>query len=225
MSTQYVLHAEARAEQGKGASRRLRHQGKFPGIVYGAGKEPVAITLDHNEVLRNLLEEAFFTQIIDLKTDGKAEQVVLRDLQRHPSRPTILHMDLQRIVADQVLRVVVPIHFINEEECVGVKTGGGVISRAMNDVEVQCLPKDLPEFITVDIENVGVDEAIHLSEVTLPEGVSLIETVVEAGEEPVDLMVVSVHVPTVAVEVEDEVDAATEGGDSAGDESDSDAKE
>ncbi|HGG59434.1 MAG TPA: 50S ribosomal protein L25/general stress protein Ctc [Gammaproteobacteria bacterium] len=190
MSTQYVLHAEARAEQGKGASRRLRREGKLPAIVYGGGKEPKAITLKHNEISRHLQDEAFYSQILKLDIDGATEPVVLRDLQRHPSRPLILHVDLQRILADEAIRVSVPLHFINEDTCVGVKAHGGSISHVLNEVEVQCLPGDLPEYIEVDLEKVDVGESIHLSDIDLPEGLTLIELAL--GEEH-DQVVVAVH--------------------------------
>ncbi len=190
MSSQYVLHAEARAEQGKGASRRLRREGKLPAIVYGGGKEPKAITLKHNEISRHLLDEAFYSQVLRLEIDGAAESVVLRDLQRHPAKPLILHVDLQRILEDEEIRVVVPLHFINEEICVGVKTHGGSISHVMNEVEVQCLPANLPEYIEVDLANVDIGESVHLSDIDLPEGLTITELAL--GEEH-DQVIVTVH--------------------------------
>jgi len=193
MSTQYTLHAELRAEQGKGASRRLRREGKLPAIVYGGGKEPVAITLQHNEVARHLQDEAFYSQVLRLETDGKSESVVLRDMQRHPSRPFVLHMDLQRILEDEEIRVSVPLHFVNQDVCVGVKAHGGAISHVMNEVEVQCLPKDLPEFIEVDLANVDVGESVHLSDVKLPDGVVFLELAL--GEEH-DHVLATVHAPS-----------------------------
>ena len=213
MSTQYVLHAESRTEQGKGASRRLRHQGKLPAIVYGAGKEPVSITLEHNEVLRHTEDEAFFSQILGLETEGKTEQVVLRDMQRHPSRSVILHMDLQRILEDQELKVVIPFHFMNAEECVGVKQSGGVISHVANEAEILCLPRNLPEYIEVDLENIDIGGSVHLSEITLPEGVVFTELMF--GDDN-DYMVASVHAPVVHQEEED-LEPTTDAGETAAD--------
>ncbi|MCG5499919.1 50S ribosomal protein L25/general stress protein Ctc [Ectothiorhodospira lacustris] len=174
MSVNFELQAEPRADQGKGASRRLRRAGKLPAIVYGAGKEPVAVTLDHNTVWLSLAHEAFYSHILTLKVNGKSERVILRDLQRHPVKQMVLHMDLQRVTEDQALKVHVPLHFINEESCVGVKTGGGMLSHQAVEVEVECLPKDLPEFIEVDVADLNVGDSLHLSQIRLPEGVSIV---------------------------------------------------
>jgi large subunit ribosomal protein L25 len=173
MSKTYSLKATKRADQGKGASRRLRHAGSVPAIVYGAGAEPVSITLSHNELIRNLQEEAFYSQLITLDVDGSTEVVVLRDLQRHPAKNLVMHADLQRIQADQAIRVSVPLHFTNVEIAPGVKIQGGAINQLMTNVEVSCLPKDIPSYIEVDMQAVEKGQILHLSDLKLPEGVSL----------------------------------------------------
>jgi large subunit ribosomal protein L25 len=173
--TDFVLSAEKRDEQGKGASRRLRRAGKVPAIIYGAGKEPTAISLNHNEVIRQLEHEAFYSHILTLNIGGTEEQAILRDMQRHPSKPYVIHMDFQRVSATDKIRVLVPVHFINEDACVGVKQGGGVLNHLMTEVEVQCLPKDLPEFIEVDVAGLNVGDTIHLSHLTLGKGVEIVE--------------------------------------------------
>lgn len=173
MSKVYSLKATKRADQGKGASRRLRHTGGVPAIVYGASAEPLAITLNHNELIRNLQEEAFYSQLITLDVEGKIETVVLRDLQRHPAKNLIMHADLQRIQADHAIRVSVPLHFINVESSTGVKVQSGALNQLMTNVEVSCLPKDIPSYIEVDMQNVEKGQILHLSDLKLPEGVSL----------------------------------------------------
>jgi large subunit ribosomal protein L25 len=175
MSTDYVINAEKREDQGKGASRRLRRDGLVPGIVYGAGKEPAPITLKHNELIKSLEQEAFYSQVLTLKVGTDSEQVVLRDLQRHPAKPLILHVDLQRVSANETLHAHIPLHFINEESCVGVKTEGGNLSHVQIEVEVACLPKNLPEFIEVDVAELHLGDTLHLSDIKLPEGVEIIE--------------------------------------------------
>ncbi len=194
MSKEFVLQAELRAEneQGKGASRRLRRENKVPAIIYGADKDAQAITLKHNELIRNLMEEAFYSQIITVDFGQRKEKVILRDLQRHPSRPVVLHADLQRIKEGEALNMVVPLHFINEESCIGVKMQGGAISHAMTEVEVNCLPKDLPEYVEVDMQNVEKGCTVHLSELKLPQGVTLLAL---AHGEDHDLAVASVYGP------------------------------
>ena len=216
MSTEFVLHAEKRAEQGKGASRRLRRTGKFPAIVYGAGKEPVSITLDHNEALRHLEEETFYSQILTVDLAGVREKAVLRDLQSHPSKPLVLHMDLQRINENEEIRVVIPIHFLNEETCPGVKSSGQV-SRQMVEAEISCLPKDLPEFLELDMAAMDIGDIVHLSDIKVPEGVQLS---ILAQEGDADPAVISIHVAR-AEEVEEEIEADTE---ASGDESEAEGE-
>lgn len=173
MSKKYVLQAQTRELQGKGASRRLRHTGMVPAVIYGAGQEAQSIMLRHNEMIRNLQEEAFYSQIITVDFGDRKEQVILRDLQRHPAKPIIMHADLLRIRDNQEITVHVVLHFLNEEAAKGVKEQGGTISHVVAEVEVSCLPKNLPEFIEVDMINVEKGQILHMTDLKLPEGVSL----------------------------------------------------
>ena len=203
----FELNAEPRTDVGKGASRRLRNAGRIPGILYGSDKEPVMVSLDHDDLAHRLEYEAFFSHILTVNVGGSSENVVLKDLQRHPFKRRIIHVDFQRINEKEELTMRVPLHFLNEEKCPGVKTGGGVISHIMTDVEIACLPKDLPEYIEVDMIAMEVGDAIHLGEVVLPPGVEIVS--LRHGGDP-ELPVVNVHLPHVEVE-EEEVEAAAEG--------------
>ena len=191
MSATFELKAEPRGDLGKGASRRLRRAGKVPAILYGGGQDPQPLVLNHLDVLNQLKNEAVYSHVLTLKLGDRTESVVLRDLQRHPFKPTILHLDFLRVSADRKLRVHVPLHFINEEISRGVKQQGGVVSRALIDLEIACLPKDLPEFIEVDIANLGVGEALHLTRIPLPSGVELADKIVPGSDQ--DVVVVSIH--------------------------------
>ncbi|GAB3372254.1 50S ribosomal protein L25/general stress protein Ctc [Spongiibacter taiwanensis] len=172
MSSEFNVNAKARADVGKGASRRLRRlEGQVPGIVYGGDKEPQMISLAHKDLVWFLGEEAFFTSVLNLNIDGAAESVVLKDLHRHPAKAQILHADFMRVSADTKLTLNVPLHFLNEESCVGVKMQGGKITHAATELEVACLPKDLPEFIEVDMKDVNAGQTLHISDLTLPAGV------------------------------------------------------
>ncbi len=176
MSNEFELNVTVRTDLGKGASRRLRRLADLvPAIIYGEGKAPVNITIPHKDILKALSNEAFFSHIITLNVDGKKEQGVIKALQRHPAKPRILHADFQRVSADHAITVAVPLHFINEEKCKGVKIGGGSIIKALNELQISCLPKDLPEFIEVDMADLGVGEAIHISQIKLPKGVSSVD--------------------------------------------------
>lgn len=194
----FELTAELRASAGKGASRRLRRTGKVPGILYGTGKEPVSIQLDHNDLAHHLENEAFYSHILKLNLGDVAEDVVLRDLQRHPYRPVLLHIDLQRINMAEKITMRVPLHIINAAASPGVKDEKGIVNSLMSQLEVICLPKDLPEYIEVDISSLHVGQSIHLSDLKLPEGVEL-EILVSGGD--ADQAVVSVQPPQ-AEEVE-----------------------
>jgi large subunit ribosomal protein L25 len=202
MKESFVITAESRSAQGKGASRRLRHTGRIPAILYGGKSEPQSITVDHNELSKHLKTEAFYSHILTVNLDGKPEQAVLKDLQRHPVRDEIMHMDLLRVLADQLLRMHVPLHFKGGEVAPGVKTGGGIIEHHLIQVEVECLPKDLPEFLEVDLSALNVNEAVHLSQLKLPEHVALVQ--LKHGN---DASVAAVHLPRAVVEVEPEVAA------------------
>jgi large subunit ribosomal protein L25 len=208
MAISFELNAESRTDKGKGASRRLRHAGKVPAIIYGGGKDPESLAVSQNELQRNLQNEAFYSHILTVKIDGAETQAILRDLQRHPSRPIILHMDLQRINAAEKLKTHVPLHFIGEDTAPGVKAGG-LVSHDLTDVLIECLPKDLPAFIEVDISALDIGDSIHLSGLTIPEGVTLVELARGEGH---DLGVVSIHVKRVVEEVEEApIEAAAEG--------------
>ena len=206
MQESFVVEAETRTLQGKGASRRLRREGKVPVILYGAKESPQLLSVSQNELLKHLKIEAFYSHILTLQVDGQTQQAVLKDLQRHPVREFILHMDLLRVRADQLLRMSVPLHFQGGEVCPGVKVGGGVVEHHVNAVEVECLPKDLPQYIEVDLSALNVNESVHLSQLPLPEGVSLTEL-----KHGTDRSVAAVHLPRAAVEAE----AAAEGAEAA----------
>jgi large subunit ribosomal protein L25 len=195
MSNDFVLNAEVRTTQGKGASRRLRREGKVPAVLYGGHKDPVMLTIGGFELDKRLKNEAFYSHILTLNIGGTEESAVLKDLQRHPAKPQITHLDLQRVVADEELRMHVPLHFKGEAVAPGVKQGGGVVQHHLVDVEVLCLPKDLPEFIEVDVSAMELNDALHLSQLKLPEGVTLV-----ALEHDDDQAVVSVHIPRVVEE-------------------------
>ena len=187
MSTQFEVIAQSRTDTGKGASRRLRHTGLLPGIVYGAHKKPAMISLQHHELVHALENEAFYSNLLTLNVDGKKETVVLKDLQRHPAKPFILHADFQRVKANEKIRLHVPIHFVNEDVCAGIKAGGQA-SHVMADLEISCLPKNLPEFIEVDMTNLEMGAILHASELTLPKDVELAAS--DAAEDPI---VVTIH--------------------------------
>ena len=206
MAETFELSARARADQGKGASRRLRRAGQLPGVVYGGSKEPVPIVLDHNHVWVHLQHEAFHSHILTLNLDGGNEEVVLRDVQWHPHEPRVLHIDLQRISATEKIHMKVPLHFVGEDVAPGLKMGG-VITHTVTDVEIECLPRDLPEFIAVDVSTMEMDQIFHYSDLRLPNGVELLTH----GQES-DLPIASIHMPRVVAEVEEEPEA----GESAG---------
>jgi len=176
MSNAFELNATVRADLGKGASRRLRRLAEMvPAIIYGEGKAAVNISIPHKDIQKALTNEAFYSHIITLHVDGKPEQVVIKALQRHPAKPRIMHADFQRVSADRAIVVAVPLHFINEDKCKGVKIGGGSIIKALNELQISCLPQDLPEFIEVDLSDLGLGEAIHISQINLPKGVSSVD--------------------------------------------------
>ena len=189
MAGSFDFEAELRTATGKGDARRTRRLGKIPAIVYGGGAAPVALNLTHHRVSKALENEAVYSHILTLKYDGKEEKAILKAIERHPSRPIIMHLDFQRVNETDKLHVHVPLHFVNQETSVGVKKGG-VVSHAMVEVEVVCLPKDLPEFIEVDMAAVDVGGLVHLSDLKLPAGVGLVELIHGAEH---DLPVASIH--------------------------------
>ena len=192
MSLNFEIIAEQRDDQGKGASRRLRRAGKVPAILYGGDKPPAALTLDHNSLWLNLQHEVFYSHILTIKLDGKTEKAILRDLQRHPYKQQILHADLLRVTEDKAVRVHIPLHFVHEATAPGIKTGGGIVNHLMVEVEIECLPKHLPEYIEVELGQMELDQSLHLSDLKLPEGVSIVALSHGADH---DHAVVSIHRP------------------------------
>ena len=175
MSIDFVLQADIRDDQGKGASRRLRRAGRVPAVVYGGGRPARAVALDQNAVKKALDQEAFYSSVIQIRVGERQQPVILKDVQRHPAKGFALHLDFQRIVADEKIRMNVPVHLKGEKEAPGVRTGGGLVSHLMNEVEVSCLPGNLPEFLELDISALEVDDSLHLSDIPLPEGVEIIQ--------------------------------------------------
>ena len=226
---EFTLVAESRGDTGKGASRRLRKSEIVPAIVYGAKKAALSIQLKHSDVLKSSSQESFYSQILDLSIDGKVERVVLKDMQRHPYKPFVMHMDFQRVDESAALTIRIPVHFLNEEDCIGVKQEGGVIARLMTEIEVTCLPKDLPESIEVDVANLSVGDAIHLADLVLPDGVE-ISSITSGGDGAA--AIIQVAMPKMVEEEEEpdteEVDGADEtsdGEDTAADDAGTDPSE
>ncbi len=182
MSVNFNVIAQPRAAAGKGASRRLRRTGLVPAIVYGAHQDPEMISVSHNELLKHLEHESFYSHVLDLIIGEASSKVVLKDMQRHPAKPFILHVDFMRVSQDEKLRMTVPIHFLNEEKSPGVKLGGQV-SHHIAEVEILCLPQDLPEFIGIDMTNMEIGSIVHLSELPLPPGVEFAHVI--ESDEPV----------------------------------------
>ncbi|MBU6198216.1 MAG: 50S ribosomal protein L25/general stress protein Ctc [Xanthomonadaceae bacterium] len=199
MATIHEIPAETRKDEGKGASRRLRTAGKVPAILYGSSETPASIQLEHNTVWLASQHEWFYSAILDLKLEGKTQKVLLRDLQRHPFKAQLLHLDFQRVDENRAIRIRVPLHFLNQEKSPAGKMAGVLISHAMNDVEIACLPKDLPENITVDLSELKLGDIVHLSDVKLPSGVEI--PALRLGKEH-DAAVVT------AQEIKQEVEAA-----------------
>jgi large subunit ribosomal protein L25 len=191
MKTSFDLVADSRADvQGKGASRRLRRSGKVPAILYGGHLEPKRLVLDHQNLLTLLVNERFFSTILQLKIDGQPQAAILKDVQRHPAKNQILHMDLQRVLENEKIRMTIPLHFRGAAGSPGVKTQGGIVSHLLNEVEVLCLPKDLPEFLEIDLSTMEINQIRRLSDVPLPAGVAIV-----ALSHGRDEAVVSVHHP------------------------------
>jgi len=228
MASEIHLIAEYRDDTGKGSSRRLRHAGKVPAIIYGAGREPRALTFDHNELLKATENEAFMSSVLQIKVGENMRRTIIKDIQVHPAKRQVLHIDLQRVVEDEEIRMTVPLHYLNEEVAPGVKAGGSV-SKTVVEVEVVCLPRYLPEYLEVDLAGMELDDMLHMSDIKLPEGV---EITALTHEPPTDEAIVSVHVMRVAEEPEEdetaEADEDAEGAapkkddEEAGDDKDSD---
>lgn len=202
MATIHEIPVQSRKDEGKGASRRLRRTGQVPAIVYGGNLDPVNIQIEHNTVWLASHNEWFYSSILDLNLNGDTQKVLLRDLQRHPFKPQLLHLDFQRVDENKAIRVRVPFHFLNQEKSPAGKISGILISHALTDVEISCLPKDLPEFIAIDLIDLEVGDSIHLSDLKLPEGVEIPE--LRLGREHDDAVVT-------AQEIRQEVEPTTEG--------------
>ncbi|HET9042741.1 MAG TPA: 50S ribosomal protein L25/general stress protein Ctc [Burkholderiales bacterium] len=190
------IGAAKRTVQGTSASRRLRHAGRVPGVLYGGKDAPVNIELDHNELFQAARKEAFHASVISLKLDGQPQQVLLRAMNMHPWRLEVQHVDFQRVLADQKIHMRVPLHFVNQENSPAVKAAGAVVNHVLNDIDVSCLPADLPEFIEVDLSNLTIGHSVHVKDLKFPAGV---EPVLHRGENPV---VASASIPR-AAEVEE----------------------
>ena len=191
MAEKFDLIADIREDSGKGASRRLRHQGKVPAIIYGAGRPPRALTFDHNKVMQQLENESFYSSVLNIKVGEKSQAAIVKDIQRHPAKRLVMHMDFQRIVEDQVIRMNVPIHLVGADIAPGVKEGGGTVSQMRNDVEVVCLPRDLPEYLDLDISELELDGLMYMADIPLPEGVEIPELAQEVEQvQPI----VSIHI-------------------------------
>jgi len=210
MADDFDLIAEFRDDKGKGASRRLRREGKVPAILYGGGRPPRNLAFDHNRVVQQLENESFYSSVLNVKVGDKEQAVILKDLQRHPAKRQILHMDLQRILEDEEIRMNVPIHFVNEDMAPGVKTSGGKVSHLMTDVEVVCLPRNLPEYLEIDVGDLELDEMRYMSDIPLPEGVEI--PALAQGEEE-NPPIVSIHlIKEMVIEEEEEgLEAAAPG--------------
>ena len=207
MSANFELNATAREVKGTTASRKLRRGGQVPAMVYGAGKKNQRLLLDSNEISHSLGIAAFHSAIVSLNTESGAEQVILREVQMHPHRPLVMHVDFQRVKATEKLHMNVPLHFDGAEDAPGVKVDGGILSYLMTEFDITCLPKDLPEFIAVDVSSLGINESVHLSEVTLPEGVDFTSISVHEGDDPT----VATITPPKIVEEEEVVEEGEEG--------------
>ena len=186
MTKDFDLIAELRDGAGTSNSRRLRRSGMVPAVIYGAGWENLSLIIDHNHLLKKLASESFLTSILSIKIQDKEESVLVKDIQIHPSKRQVMHLDMQRVIADQILRVNVPIHFLNGDSAPGVKLEGGTVSALMNEVEVSCLPKDLPEKLEVDVAAMELDELLYLSDIPLAEGIEITQlTQEEPNNEPI----------------------------------------
>ena len=193
---EFELNCTVRTDLGKGASRRLRRlNDDIPAVLYGGSEDPISLTIAHKDIAKATENEAFFSHIITLNVGKKKQKAVIKALQRHPAKAILMHADFQRVSDDQKITVNVPIHFLNEDKCAGVKTGGGSIIKTLNEIEIDCFPKDLPEFINVDMILLEIGEAVHLADITLPEGVTSIA--LAAGN---DLSVATVQAPRAEVE-------------------------
>ena len=229
MSETIHLNAELRSDSGKGASRRLRRQGLVPAIVYGGEREPARISIAHNEFIHELENEAIYTQVIELRVEDRKQEVILRDLQRHPYKNKVMHADFYRIDQNKPIKVTVPIHVANAEKCVGVKSDGGVISHLITEIEIIALPRNLPEYLEIDALNLHLGDTLHLTDIKLPEGVQLValshlEDVEDIEHDDHNVGVLTVFKPREEV-IEDEAPEAPEEPELEGEEAEADEGE
>ncbi len=208
--SEYVVNADARSALGKGAIRRLRREDKIPAVVYGAGKDNENLELDHDGFMHQIEVDSFRTSIIKLAAGGKSQQVILREVQMHPYRPRVMHVDFQRVRATEKIHMNVPLHVVGDDVTPGVHMEAGILSLLMNEVDISCLPKDLPDFLEVDVSALALNESVHLSEVKVPEGVEITALQHEGG----DHAVVAVLPPKI-----ESVEGEEEGGEEDGIES------
>ncbi|MEE8495087.1 MAG: 50S ribosomal protein L25/general stress protein Ctc [Xanthomonadales bacterium] len=188
-----TINVELRKDVGKGASRRMRREGKVPAVIYGGHKDPVALTLQQHELLRATENEAFYASILEIKIDEKTtQQAVVRDLQRHPFKPIIMHIDFLRVSSKEVLKMLVPVHFVGEEDSPAGRASGVVIQHLITEIEISALPKDLPEFVSIDLSEMAAGEAVMLSDIQLPEGVEILA--LAAGEENDVQLASAIHI-------------------------------
>ncbi len=206
----FNIIAEVRTDMGKGASRRLRRDGMFPAVIYGGAEAPQSLSLDHDDMVHHLENEAFYSHILTIEIDGKAQKAVLKDLQRHPAKPILLHADFMRVSDKEKIKMHVPLHFINEEEAPGLKKGG-VVTHNMTEVEVQCLPKDLPEYLEVDLAGLDIDGILHLTDIKLPANVDLVELLHGEGHDQAIAAIHKTRASKDAEETEEGGEAAAEG--------------
>jgi len=216
MSDSHTIFAEMRDVQGTGASRRLRHAGHIPAILYGAGKDTAMLTLNHNSLIHNMDDESFHSSILTVDIGGKKERAILRDVQMHPYKQQIMHIDLQRVSATDKIHMNVPLHFNGADEAPGVKLEGGIVSHLINELDIICLPDDLPEFLAVDVSELHLGDSIHISDVPLPDGVEA-SALLHGGD---DLAVVTVVAVRATIEEEEETEAeeGAEGEEATGEE-------
>jgi len=207
MSQDFDLIADFRQDQGKGASRRLRRQGKVPAIIYGGGRPPRSLSFDHNKLLHQMESESFYSSVLSVKVGDKSQQAIVKDIQRHPAKRQVLHIDLQRILEDEEIRMNVPVHFLGEDVAPGVKAGGSV-SKLMTEVEITCLPKHLPEYFEVDISELELDQMLHLSDIKAPEGVEIVELTHGEGHDQPIVMIQVIKAAPVEEEVTEEEESA-----------------
>ena len=213
--TSFELTIKSRNATGKGNSRRIRGKGSVPGVIYGGGADPKTISLNHDQLINQMENDAFYTSILKLNLDNTSESVVVKNVHRHPVKRKILHMDFQRILEDQKISLNVPIRFLGEDVAIGVKMQGGEISKLLNDIEVSCLPKNLPEYLEIDLSNLELNQSLYVSDLKLPEGVELNTIMIEQNN-----AVVSINPPRREEEeiIEDDVVQETDDSESPADE-------